>query len=174
MPTAARNDDYGNQLIELVGGAVPRLWPTRCLPDGPSKDSTINLGGTHRPSTNGAPAKLSNEAVKCREYDAVRQVDHNLKIVRGAQAQHIGARAGNRTLNLGIKRRLTFLARKRQDVSGRAPRIRRSDAFVSQGVLACHRVPRVSCQRDRTAPSRSYTARGIEPSMRVPSTPLAI
>jgi hypothetical protein len=62
------------------------------------------------------------------------------------QAQHIGARAGNRTLNLGIKRRLTFVARKRQDVSGRASRIRRSDALVSQSVLACHRLPRLSCQ----------------------------
>ena len=60
--------------------------------------------------------------------------------------QHDGARAGNRTLNLGIKRRLTFLAWKRQDVSGRALRIRRSDAFVSQSVLECHRLPRVSCQ----------------------------
>src|SRR5260370_12568960 len=58
--------------------------------------------------------------------------------------QHDGARAGSRTL--GIKRRLTFLARKRQEVSGRATRIRRSDAFVSQSVLAVHRLPRVSCQ----------------------------
>jgi hypothetical protein len=46
----------------------------------------------------------------------------------------------------GIKRRLTFLARKRQDVSGRAKRIRRGDAFVSQRVLACHSVSWVSCQ----------------------------
>jgi hypothetical protein len=57
-----------------------------------------------------------------------------------------GARVGNRTLNLGIKRRLTFLVRKRQDVSGRASRIRPSDAFVSQHVLACHRQPPVICQ----------------------------
>jgi hypothetical protein len=48
--------------------------------------------------------------------------------------------------NTGIKRRLTFLARKRQDVSGRATRIRRYDALVTQSVLACHRLPRVSCQ----------------------------
>jgi hypothetical protein len=31
-------------------------------------------------------------------------------------------------------------------VSGPASRIRRADAFVPQSVLACHRVPRVSCQ----------------------------
>jgi hypothetical protein len=61
-------------------------------------------------------------------------------------AQHVGARAGSRTLNLGIKRRLTFLARKRQDVPGRDSRIRWSDPFVSQSVLTCHRLPRLSCQ----------------------------
>ena len=61
-------------------------------------------------------------------------------------AQQVCARAGNQTLNLGIKRRLTFLARKRQDVSGLASRIRRSDAVVPQSVLTCHRLPRVSCQ----------------------------
>jgi hypothetical protein len=59
--------------------------------------------------------------------------------------KHVGARAGNRTLNLGIKRRLTLLARKCQGASGRAARIRRSDAFVPQRVLACHRLPWVSC-----------------------------
>ena len=64
----------------------------------------------------------------------------------GLRAQHVGARAGSRTLNLGIKRRLTFLARKRQDGSWRASRIRRYDAIVSQSVLTCHRLPRVSCQ----------------------------
>ena len=39
-------------------------------------------------------------------------------VVGGTVVQHGGARAGSRTLNLGIKRRLTFLARKRQDASG--------------------------------------------------------
>ena len=58
---------------------------------------------------------------------------------------HDGARAGSRTLNLGIKRRLTFIVRKRQDVSRRASRTRRSDAFVPQSVLECHRLPSVSC-----------------------------
>ena len=70
-------------------------------------------------------------------------------------AQHAGARAGSRTLNLGIKRRLTFLARKRQDVSGRATRIRRYDAFASQSVLECHTASRVSCQRDPPKPTEA-------------------
>lgn len=56
------------------------------------------------------------------------------------------ARAGNRTLNLGIKRRLTSVARKRQEKSGRASGIRRSHTFVPQSVLACHRASCVSCQ----------------------------
>jgi hypothetical protein len=40
---------------------------------------------------------------------------------------------------------MTFFVRKRQDVSGRAPRTRQGDAFVSQSVLMCHRLPQVSC-----------------------------
>ncbi len=75
-----------------------------------------------------------------------------------------GARAGSRTLNLGIKRRLTFLSRKCQEPSGPASRIRRSDASAPQIVLACHRVSRVSCRtscsagqwRQRVRHSRSY------------------
>jgi hypothetical protein len=61
-------------------------------------------------------------------------------------AQHGGARAGSRTLNLGIKRRLTVLVRKSQELPGRASRIRRSDAVVSGSVLTCHGVPPLSCQ----------------------------
>jgi hypothetical protein len=64
----------------------------------------------------------------------------------GESTSHFGARAGNRTLNIGTKRRLTFLARKRKDLSGRATRIRRSDAFVPQSVLPRHRLSRVGCQ----------------------------
>jgi len=54
-------------------------------------------------------------------------------------ARNIGARAGSRTLNLGIKRRLTVLARK--DVLGRGSRIRWYDAQAPQSVLMCHRLP---------------------------------
>jgi len=42
--------------------------------------------------------------------------------------------------------RLTFPDWKRQDVSGRAIRIWRSDANVPHSVLPCHRLPRVGCQ----------------------------
>jgi hypothetical protein len=56
------------------------------------------------------------------------------------------SQAARQSLKQGIKRRLTFLARNRQDLSGSASRIRRSDAIVSQSVLACHRLPWVSCQ----------------------------
>jgi hypothetical protein len=37
----------------------------------------------------------------------------------GESTPHFGARAGNRTLNLGIKRRLTFLAWTCQEMPGR-------------------------------------------------------
>jgi len=63
-------------------------------------------------------------------------VDPDLQSTR-----NIGARAGSRTLNLGIKRRLTFLARKRQDVSGRGSRTRWNDAQVPQSALMFHRLP---------------------------------
>jgi hypothetical protein len=53
---------------------------------------------------------------------------------------------GVRTLNLGIKRRLTVRARKRQDVPGRASRVWRFDPFASQSVLTCHGAPWLSCQ----------------------------
>ena len=44
------------------------------------KTRTNNLGGTSHDGDNnsGVPAKLSNEAVKCRNYDASRQTDHNI------------------------------------------------------------------------------------------------
>jgi hypothetical protein len=58
---------------------------------------------------------------------------------------------------------LTFLARKRQDVSGRASPIRPSDAFVSQQVLACHRQPPVSCQIG----CQLGTSTGAAPAVRV-------
>jgi len=48
--------------------------------------------------------------------------------------KHDGARAGSRTLNLGIKRRLTVLVMTGQQMAGCVWRVRRSDAFVSQCV----------------------------------------
>jgi hypothetical protein len=71
---------------------------------------------------------------------------HKISAKHRRHEPHVGARAGSRTLNLGIKRRLTFVARKRQDGSWRDSRTRWSDAFVPQSVLACHRLPWVSCQ----------------------------
>jgi hypothetical protein len=56
------------------------------------------LSGRHRHRR-----KLSNEAIKCCKCDAMRQTDHNMWCTGVLQAQHIRARAGNRTLNLGIK-----------------------------------------------------------------------
>ena len=88
---------------------------------------------------------------RCQSRFHRRRLEH----LRHNQPQYVGlhrrtdttygARAGNRTLNLGIKRRLTFLDWTRQGMPGRAWRIRRYDAFVSRSVLACHRLPRVSC-----------------------------
>jgi hypothetical protein len=60
--------------------------------------------------------------------------------------KHDGARAGSRTLNLGIKRRLTVLDWTSLGMPQRDWRIRRSDAFPSQSVLARHRLPQLSCQ----------------------------
>ena len=86
-----------------------------------------------------------------------------------AGTQHVGARAGSRTLNLGIKRRLTVLVRKRQDVLERASRTWRSDAFLSQSVLTCHSVPRVRCQQS----CQTWSPRGSNslPLRQTPSNP---
>ena len=46
--------------------------------------------------------------------------------------KHDGAREGSRTLNLGIKRRLTIFVWTCQGST------RRFDAFVPQSVLTCH------------------------------------
>jgi hypothetical protein len=39
---------------------------------------TVNRGVIHVPATLSVPAKLSNEAVKCRKCDAWRQTDHSI------------------------------------------------------------------------------------------------
>jgi hypothetical protein len=79
----------------------------------------------------GVPAKLSNEAVKCRKRAALRRIDHNIWISRRPQAQHIDARAGNRTLNLGIKSLPTWRLSEYQEGSERLNRTRIHDATVS-------------------------------------------
>ena len=43
-----------------------------------SKDSNHNLSGLRAPWTLGVSAKLSNEAVKCRKYDALQQIANNI------------------------------------------------------------------------------------------------
>ena len=50
--------------------------------------------------------------------------------------KHDGARAGSRTLNLGIKRRLTCCVRRCQGRSGRVMCIHLQDAFVSRRVTS--------------------------------------
>ncbi len=116
-PTVA---NYGqDRLVPLLSHAH--------LPHARERDKSPEVGVTHQP-------KVCNPSAE----GLLRPISRT--------CTHIGARAGNRTLNLGIKRRLTFFATKRQDVSGRASRIWRSDAFVPRSVLACHRLPRVRCQ----------------------------
>ncbi len=41
------------------------------------------------PATLSVPAKLSNEAVKCRKRDASRQTDHNMQILRRRRRNNI-------------------------------------------------------------------------------------
>src|SRR5206468_359990 len=67
---------------------------------------------------------------------------------------------GVEPLNLGIKRRSNFLARKRHELSGRASEIRWSDAFVSQRVPMCHGVLWVSCQTAVTPAELAQGRRG--------------
>jgi len=43
-----------------------------------STDSNHQPAVPQTPATLGVPAKLSNEAVKCRKCDALRQADHNI------------------------------------------------------------------------------------------------
>jgi hypothetical protein len=61
-------------------------------------------------------------------------------------AQHIGARAGNRTLNLGIKSLSTLRLREAQGGSGSLIRIRIFDAAVSGSLLEYQGVSRSRCQ----------------------------
>ena len=97
------------------------------------------------------------ESSACRSLSRTRERDKSAEVavtheptafwdLSSELLQHDGARAGSRTLNLGIKRRSTFLAWKRQDAPWRASRVRRSDALVPQSVLARHSLPCVSCQ----------------------------
>jgi hypothetical protein len=61
-------------------------------------------------------------------------------------AQVIGARAGNRTLNLGIKSLPTVRLSEDQGGSARLIRTRIYDATVSESLLECQGVSRSRCQ----------------------------
>ena len=63
-----------------------------------------------------------------------------------AETQHLGARAGNRTLNLGIKSLSTLRLREDQGGSQRLDRTRIYDATVSGSLLECQGVSRSRCQ----------------------------
>lgn len=83
-------------------------------------------------------------------------------------AQHAGARAGSRTLTLGIKSHLTLRLLASQGVSGRLSKNSNLDATVSCRLLVCHGVSWRRCQRRSTAgrpasPGFAVPARFIEP-----------
>ena len=114
----------------------------------------------HTRATLGVLAKLSNEAVKCREYDAVRGRPTTTYIREASAGTTYWCSRRESNLNLGIKRKWTVLVRRSQEASRRASCIRRSDALVPQSGLACHGVSWVSCQTScqEPAPSRPISA----------------
>src|SRR5713101_7495110 len=87
-----------------------------------------------------------NEAVKCRLCDAVRDSDPKIWVASVRLVLDDGARAGSRTLNLGIKRLPTDRLRTSQGGSGRLTCIRTFDATVSGRLRKCQAVSGLSCQ----------------------------
>ncbi len=83
------------------------------------------------------PRQAVNEAVKCRLCDAVRDSDPKIWVASVRLVLDDGARAGSRTLNLGIKRLPTDRLRTSQGGSGRLTCIRTFDATVSGRLREC-------------------------------------